>query len=218
MPRDGSQTRIRILDSAHALILRQGFAATTLDEILAESGVTKGAFFHHFASKDEMAEALFDRYIEGERRTYQKTVERAERLSSDPLHQVLITLGLFEELFAPDDGPLPGCLIAAYAYQNDLLTPRVVAESAESMLVYRAALSAKLRAAEALHQPITPIDHDAVADMLNVIIEGGFIMGRVLEDGTMLVRYLRVLRSYLETVFGVGASTSPHDRLVAAGG
>ena len=85
-------------------------------------------------------------------------------------------------------------------------------------MAYRDSLAGKLRAAEAMHQPIAPIDHEAVADMLNVIVEGGFIMGRVLDDGTLLVRYIRVLRSYIETVFGVAAAPTSHERLVAAGG
>jgi TetR/AcrR family transcriptional repressor of nem operon len=207
MPRDGSATRLRILDSAHRLVVRQGYAASSLDEILAESGVTKGGFFHHFDSKEQLAMALFERYIEGEKQAFEDTVVRAERLSNDPLQQVLITIALFEEMFAPLTEPHPGCLIGAYTYQNDLMTPTVVRESRESFLAYRDSLSAKLRAAESMHEPTQAIDHEAVADMLNVIIEGGFIMGRVLDDAQLLVRYLRVLRSYLEVVFGVAATT-----------
>lgn len=223
MPRDGRATRQRILDSAHDLILSDGYAATTLDEILAASEATKGAFFHHFESKEAMAAALFEQYLEGDRRAFDETVRRAERLTSDPLQQLLITIGFFEEMYGAMDSPHPGCLLASFAYQSDLMTPERRARSADSFLLWRDAFVEKLRAAEKLHQPSVPIDVEAVADMLNVILEGGFIMSKVLDDAGLLVRYLRVLRGYLEMAFGVtvtaaplissiGASDSPADR------
>lgn len=208
MPRDGSATRQRILDAAHDLVLDKGYAATSIDEILAASGVTKGAFFHHFASKDGMADALYQQYVSGEERTFEETFGRAERLSSDPLQQVLITIGLFEELFAPLEKPHPGCLMASFVYQNDLMTPQRKVQSAEVFLMWREAIAGKLREAEKLHPPRVPLDHNAVADMLQVAFEGGFIMAKVLDDGGLIVRYLRVVRSYIETVFDLD-STQP---------
>lgn len=206
MRRDGRATRQRILDSAHDLILSDGYAATTLDEILAASEVTKGAFFHHFESKDAMAAALFEQYLEGDRRVFDETVRRAERLTSDPLQQLLVTIGFFEEMYEALEAPHPGCLLASFAYQNDLMTPERRARSAESFLLWRDAFVEKLRASESLHRPSVPIDYEAVGDMLNVILEGGFIMSKVLDDAGLLVRYLRVLRGYLEMAFGVTAT------------
>ena len=215
MPRDGAATRQKILDSAHDLILDQGYAATSLDEILSASEVTKGAFFHHFGSKEAMADALWEQYLGGEAQAFEDTFRRAERLTSDPLQQVLVTLGFFEEMYADLAEPHPGCLLASFAYQNDLMTPARKVESEEVFLVWRRALGARLREAEAHHEPVAPIDHDAVADMLQLVFEGGFIMAKVLDDAGLLVRYLRVLRSYIELAFGVTAKVM---RPVAAGG
>ena len=60
--RDPWETRSRILDAAEALVLTRGFSATTVDEVCAGSGVTKGAFFHHFENKDAMFHELLDRF------------------------------------------------------------------------------------------------------------------------------------------------------------
>ncbi len=49
--------RRRILDAAVKLIRTKGYNATTVDDLCAEAGSTKGAFFHHFKSKDELGEA-----------------------------------------------------------------------------------------------------------------------------------------------------------------
>src|SRR5262249_31283682 len=45
----------KILDAALMVIRAKGYTATTVDDLCAASDVTKGAFFHHFKSKDDLA-------------------------------------------------------------------------------------------------------------------------------------------------------------------
>jgi TetR/AcrR family transcriptional repressor of nem operon len=51
-------TRFNILEKAFALVYRQGYQATSIDDIIATTQVTKGAFFYHFKNKDEMGLAM----------------------------------------------------------------------------------------------------------------------------------------------------------------
>ncbi|NJN39671.1 MAG: TetR/AcrR family transcriptional regulator [Gammaproteobacteria bacterium] len=203
MNRNGMSTRERILETAHDMVLRQGYAATSLDQILTQTGVTKGAFFHHFKSKDELARALFDRYLAVEDQVVGMTLRRAEKLTSDPLQQVLVTLGLFEELFDALDAPHPGCLIASYLYQNDLMTPDATARSRDAFLIWRNALAEKLRAAAKVRPPRIAPDYEALGDMLNVIVEGAMVTSKLFDDPKIMVRQVRQLRSYIELLFAV---------------
>ena len=60
--------RTKLLDAALSVIRRQGFAATSVDDLCKAAGVTKGAFFHHFRSKDDLgvaAAAHFGAMAEG---------------------------------------------------------------------------------------------------------------------------------------------------------
>src|SRR4029077_2838847 len=57
-----SSSRDRLLDAAVDVIRAQGLHATTVDDLCAAAGVSKGAFFHHFASKDELAIAAADHW------------------------------------------------------------------------------------------------------------------------------------------------------------
>jgi TetR/AcrR family transcriptional repressor of nem operon len=52
------------LDAALSVIRTKGYSATTVDELRATAGVTKGAFFHHFKSKDELGVAAAERWSE----------------------------------------------------------------------------------------------------------------------------------------------------------
>ena len=49
-----NKSKAKLLDAAIQLIRRQGYSATTVDEICAAAGVTKGSFFHHFKTKDDL--------------------------------------------------------------------------------------------------------------------------------------------------------------------
>ena len=206
MLRDPQSTRRRILERAHELILQQGFAATPLDQILERAGVTKGAFFHHFKSKDELAAALMDRYLEHERRIFEGTMGRAEKLSSDPLQQVLVGLALLEEMFAALEAPHAGCLVAAFLYQNQLMTPDNTAKSREVFLLWRRHIAARLSAAAKERPPRTPLDYDAVADLLNTVVEGAFVMSKLFGDPKIMLQQLQQLRRYIELAFAVERS------------
>ena len=58
-----SAARARILEQSFLLFLAHGFDATSMSQIVRATGMSKGAVYHHFASKDELFEAAIDRYF-----------------------------------------------------------------------------------------------------------------------------------------------------------
>jgi TetR/AcrR family transcriptional regulator, transcriptional repressor for nem operon len=64
----GEETRIRVLDSAMALVNRRGLRNTSMQDIIDETGVKKGNLYFHFSGKDELGRSLImeaaDRYFE----------------------------------------------------------------------------------------------------------------------------------------------------------
>lgn len=173
-----------------------------MDAILARTGLTKGAFFHHFASKHDLARALIERYDEMDRALLAEHLERAERLSRDPLQQVLILVGLYEELMEELTEPYPGCLFASYCYQAGLFEEEIHATMRESLLHWRAVMSEKLEAAMERYAPRLPVDAGELADAFTVILEGAFILSKTLTEPALTAKQLRHYRNYLELLFG----------------
>jgi AcrR family transcriptional regulator len=58
-----AQTRARLLEAAAGVYARRGFDGATLDEVAAEAGLTKGAVYDHFGSKDNLLLALLDEHL-----------------------------------------------------------------------------------------------------------------------------------------------------------
>jgi len=194
-------TRTRLLDAAEWLIHRQGFAATTVDQILERVGVTKGAFFHHFRTKNDLALALIERFAAADREVLRANMERAEDLGEGPLQQVLIFVGLMIEVAESlDADPNPGCLFATYCYESGLFEEETKRVIADAMLNWRETLGAKLRAAARTHPLPEDVDVDSLADMATVVLEGAFVMARTL-PGSVFADQLRHYRRYLQLLF-----------------
>lgn len=202
MPKDGSATRDSILDAAQALILERGFVGMTLDDVVRQVGITKGAFFYHFKSKNDLGKALMKRFSEMDARSYDESCARAEKLSRDPLQQLLIFIGLFEEMFEELTEPYPGCLLASYLYelqQFDSATKKMITEA---FTRWRTLLKGKLDAAVKQHPPKTKIDTASLADMFTVVLEGAFITAKAVDDPRVITQQLRHFKNYIELLFG----------------
>jgi TetR/AcrR family transcriptional repressor of nem operon len=208
MARDATATRARILDAAETLVLRRGFAGTAVDEIATDAGTTKGGFFHHFASKQELGRALVERYVAADMQLLEDLLVRAERLSSDPLQQLLLFVGLQEELAEGlEDRQAPGCLYASIVYERELVDEASRALIADAVLAWRTRTREKLDEVAARYPPRVSVDLDAVADQGLAVYEGAFVLSRALDEPGLLRRQLRLFRTSLELLFaGPGAA------------
>jgi TetR/AcrR family transcriptional repressor of nem operon len=200
MPRDGSTTHQRILDAAEALILTHGFSASSIDRIILRAEVTKGTFFYHFESKAALALALVKRYAEADARMYAEQMTRAERLARDPKQQLLLFVGLLEEMFLSPQAPT-GCLFASYCYEAHLFDDDTHEIIRQALLLWRRELRQKLERIALAHPPRIEVDLESLADGLNVVLEGAYVLSRTLKSPNLVAHQLRHFRNYLELVF-----------------
>jgi TetR/AcrR family transcriptional regulator, transcriptional repressor for nem operon len=200
-PRKGRDTRERILDVAEAAVLEKGFAATSIEELIAAVGITKSGFFYHFKDKNELAKALLRRYLDREDALFDDLFHRADELNEDPLHGFLVGLKMMSELLADLPNGHPGCLVASFCYQDRLFDKEVRDLNAKAVLNWRRRFRERLDLIAARYKPKTPVDFDDLADMLSVITDGGIILSRVVSDRHALPRQIMLYRDFVRTVF-----------------
>lgn len=197
----GEQTRERILDIAQDAVLHKGFAATSIDEIICEAGITKSGFFYHFRDKNDLAKSLLQRYLDGEWTVFDQLFRQAGELSDDPLHSFLIFLKLFADLMGDLPSGHPGCLVASYVYQDHMFSREVREMTTEGHRIWRRRFREKLDTIAARYPPKIDVDLDDLADMLSSVADGGIILSKSLHDPSILPRQIMQYRHYVKLIF-----------------
>lgn len=204
MPKKSSDTRTSIMDAAQEQILEKGYGGTSIDAILAQTGVTKGSFFHHFPSKEDLAFAIIERYADSDRATLQQFKERAARISKDPLHRIQLVIAFYQDHVSELIDPTKGCIYAAYGYQPGLFGEQTRGVITESFDHWLEVLEVMFQDAIDVH----PIRMDVTARDLAMAalttIQGGLTLSKNLGDADLLSRQLRQFRNYVELLFDEG--------------
>ena len=99
----GQQTRTRILEAAQSEFARHGYDATGVAELCRVAGVTKGAFYHHFRSKEEVFLELLGSWLNA------LDAQARQALASDsPVPEVLLGMArMSRQVLADAHGQLP---------------------------------------------------------------------------------------------------------------
>ena len=199
--RKGSDTRERLLELAEGAVLEKGFAATSIDELIAAVGITKGGFFYHFRDKSDLAKALMLRYLERDKVILDEIFSRADELNEDPLHGFLVALRLFAEMLAKLPEAHPGCLAASFCYQDQLFNREIRDLNRSGVLAWQVRFRQRLDQIAAVYPPRIDVDLDDLADTVAALVEGGIILSRIMKDKDVLPRQVLLYRDFIRLVF-----------------
>jgi AcrR family transcriptional regulator len=122
--RQKEQSRKKILQAAALLFREKGYAATGLDELMARAGLTSGAFYAHFQSKQQLLELTIDEMLQ---RSREILLKGTEALEGDEFLDVLLENYVSE---AHRDRPGQGCplpSLAAELYRESKDSPEKIA-------------------------------------------------------------------------------------------
>ncbi len=189
----GRAVKARIVATAAELMYRGGVAATSVDDVLAASGTGKGQFYHYFADKRHLVEAVLrhqlDRVLAEQRRFDIGTWDGVRGW----LESLLVTQ--MERGFY---GGCPlGSVVAEVADQDERL--RTVAVEAFSR--WEAELAAGLKALQNRRELAADVDAERLAEEALATIQGGYLLSMSKKD-------IRPLRNALEAAFARLASYS----------
>ncbi len=199
MPRDGSFTRERILAAARGLVIDNGFRATTVEAVISASGTSKGAFFHHFASKRDLADALVTQYVADDLAMLEGGLAAAHEAGEDPVDRAVAFLRFYEEMADEIMAGTTGCLYTS------VLTEMELVDATTSDPITKAVAEWRDRYADLLSAAVSDradIDVAALADHVFVTFEGAYLLVRTTGDPGDMRRQLSVLRRLVESLLG----------------
>ena len=194
-------TRKRLLKAAKKLVMSKGFAGMSIDDVLKETGLTKGAFFHHFKSKADLADQLMRWYAENDMKMFRTLLAEAEAAYDDPLAQLLQFLRDFEAYLCDPDNPPRGCMYALYTYEDDHFENTVKDFVSETLRTWTAMYIRKFQEVLDRYAPAREVTAKRLAEMFVAVIEGGLILERAHGNPGMAARQSEQFRNYLELLF-----------------
>ncbi|MGE3803077.1 MAG: TetR/AcrR family transcriptional regulator [Gemmataceae bacterium] len=182
-PEHKAQTRERILEAAARVFRRQGYAGTGIDAVMAEAGLTAGAFYAHFASK----EALFAEIVP-------HALEQTSTLTGAD----------FAELQGPDWARAVARRYLSKAHCNHVEKgcplPPLLAEVSRSPAA-RQAFEQKLQELLVKVADKLPGKEEEMLALLSLLV-GGMTLARAVEDENVATRILEACRQFIDTKCG----------------
>ncbi|MCB1207784.1 MAG: TetR/AcrR family transcriptional regulator [Verrucomicrobiales bacterium] len=195
--RNPAGTRQRLIGATVQLMLRQGFAGTSVDQICEVAGLTKGSFFHHFGSKEAIGRAAVEWWGDFGTSLY---AEAWKDEGLDPLEQIHRMLEIMSGFTRRKDQGCT-CMVGMMSQELAQTHPAMREECARQLEIWTANVARMLTAAKKKHRPKTKFDPVAVAWFLNSLWQGSMLIGKTRQTPAMIRQNLKFARAYVDGLF-----------------
>ena len=187
----GEQTRQRIVEQAAPIFNQHGFEGSSLADLMEATGLKKGGIYRHFASKEELAAAVFDYSWDVAWQTRMQHVDA----TAPGIARLKQLIANFIEHRSPVSG---GCPILNTAVDADDGNRMLRARVTKALRWWLAQLQSILKQAAKRGEIRPGIDPKTVATVIVAALEGALMMSRIDRNGDALQRVQRHLNSYLD--------------------
>jgi TetR/AcrR family transcriptional repressor of nem operon len=198
-------SRLKLLKAALHIIRQKGYAATTVEDICAEAGVTKGSFFHHFKSKDALAIAAVEYW---EQMTGGLFASAPYHQPEDPLDRLLgyvdFRLQILGGNLADDT-----CLLGTLVQETYETHPEIRAACLRALDSHIDVLTRDATAAKELYAPHAPWTAESVGGFIQAVLQGSFIFAKAQGGPEVARQNIEHLRLYLISIFPRPAKAKP---------
>jgi TetR/AcrR family transcriptional regulator, transcriptional repressor for nem operon len=195
LTRKGAQTRQRIVAAAAGLILEQGVAGTTLEEVRARAGVSSSQIYHYFADKETLVRAVVDYRAEtvvGE--THEPALAAIEGIDGLRAWRDMI-VSLTE-----DAGCQGGCPLGSLGSELAELDHAARRDVAAGFSRWEAAIRTCLQGMRDRGQLVPSADTGQLATAMLAALEGGLLLAQIERNVRPLAAALDVMISLTESL------------------
>ena len=196
-PAPAPDARVRLLDSALRVIREKGYSATRVDDICEAAGVTKGAFFHHFESKEALAVAAAKHWGE---RTGALFATAPYHAPKDPLDRVLAYVRFRRDLLRGELSEFT-CLAGTMVQETFGTSPAIRDACADCITGHARTLEADIEAARRKYAPRAGFTAESLALHTQAVIQGAFILAKATSGPRLAEESIDHLERYLRLLF-----------------
>jgi TetR/AcrR family transcriptional regulator, transcriptional repressor for nem operon len=194
-PQPQHESKAKILDAALRVIRTKGYSATTIDDVCATAGLTKGSFFHHFKSKDELALAATAHFAAMADGLF---AAAPYRTLSDPRDRVIGYVKFRKSILT---GELPEftCLLGTLVQEAYETHPAIRQACDKYISEHAARVEEDIAAAKRLYAPKAKWSAASLALFTQAAIQGAFILAKAKHGPQIAVECLDHLQRYIES-------------------
>jgi TetR/AcrR family transcriptional repressor of nem operon len=191
------QSKTKLLNAALHVIRAKGYSGARVEDICAEAGLTKGSFFHHFDSKEALALAAAEYWIEV---TGAQFASAPYHSPADPLDRLLAYVDFRKSLLV---GELPDftCLVGVMVQQTYDAHPAIREACDKSISGHAATLVPDIEAAMRQRGIRGDWTAESLALYTQATIQGAFILAKTKQSRAVTAECIDHLRRYLELLF-----------------
>ena len=179
------------------LIREKGYSSTSVDELCTEAGVTKGAFFHHFRSKDALAVAAANHWSESTGIFFETAPYHRHR---DPLERVLGYLDFRKAILAGEIAEFT-CLVGTLVQETYATHPDIRDACEASISGHAARLEADITAAMKRYRIRASWTAASLALHTQAVLQGAFILAKAKGGAVVAAESIDHLRRYVRLLF-----------------
>jgi TetR/AcrR family transcriptional regulator, transcriptional repressor for nem operon len=189
--------RTGLLNAALNVVRQKGYSATTVDDLCAAAGVTKGAFFHHFKSKEDLGAAAAHHWSKVTSEVFSTAPYHHH---ADPLDRVLGYLDFRKQLLKGGVAEFT-CLVGTMVQETFASHPAIRDACRASIFGHAATLDADI--AEAMRQRRIRAEWTAESLALHTqaVLQGAFILAKAKNGAEIAAASIDHLRRYIELLF-----------------